>query len=76
MLNTRPAKCADDFGYAFLDLEQIAVVACHRLGASQRDALAVSQKEHISSLALFATLVSHGLPAPFSRRMTTVQLHA
>lgn len=76
MLNASPAERANDFSYAFLDLEQIAVVACHRLGTGQWDALAVGQKEHIGRLALLSSLVGHGLPAPPGGRVTAVQLHA
>jgi hypothetical protein len=58
------AERADDFGHAFLDLEQVAVVARHGLGAGQRDALAVGQKEHIRCLAFLSSLVGNLLAAP------------
>gem|GEM_PF-1709121 len=41
VFDVRPAQRADDFRHAFLDLEQVAVVARYRLGAGQRNALAV-----------------------------------
>jgi hypothetical protein len=41
VFDVRPAQRADDFRHAFLDLEHVAVVARYRLGAGQRNALAV-----------------------------------
>lgn len=70
------AERADDFGHAFLDLEQVAVVARHGLGAGQRDALAVGQKEHIRCLAFLSSLVGNLLAAPPGGCVAAVQLHA